>query len=112
MTIKAFADTLVALRYGQLHDELSVALHDLIKACVTTGSSGSLSLTIKLKPGRSGQIEIGDEVRLKLPEPQKTATLMFATPDGILQREDPRQIRIDEVRTIDVRTSATPIQVN
>jgi hypothetical protein len=39
---------------------------------------------------------------------ERGTTLMFATPEGELQREDPRQMRIDEVRTID---STLPVRI-
>ena len=49
---RPFTDTLGALRFGTLNDDLSKALHELVNACSSTGKVGDLKLTIKLKPAR------------------------------------------------------------
>jgi len=98
----SFNSTIDQLRYGELHDELDAGLATLVSACTETGKVGELTLTIKLKPGKGGQIEVLDAVKLKVPAHERGTTLMFPTPEGNLQREDPRQMRIDEVRTVDV----------
>lgn len=97
----SFTSTITALRYGKLHNELDKSLATLVDACTDTGKVGELTLTIKLKPGKGGQIEVFDNVKLKAPAHERGTTLMFPTPEGELQREDPRQMRIDEVRTVD-----------
>ena len=97
----SFNATINALRFGELHDELDKSLATLVDACSDTGKVGELTLKIKLKPGKGGQIEVIDDVKIKAPVHERGTTLMFATPEGELQREDPRQMRIDEVRTVD-----------
>lgn len=101
---RPFTDTLLALRHGELLDELSDAINELTTACAETGKAGTLSMTIKLKPGNAGQIEVIDEVKLKLPAPTKGSTLMFATPEGNLVRNDPRQMSIEGLRQVDTST--------
>jgi hypothetical protein len=98
MQVRPFADTLTALRRGELVDELAEALNELTTACADTGKVGTLTVSIKLKPGSAGQIEVTDEVKLKMPTPNKSSTLMFATPEGNLQRDDPRQMSIEGLR--------------
>lgn len=100
MSHKTFAETLEALRYGTLHDELSDELNKVVNACQETGKVAELSLTLKLKPGKAGQIEIIDSMKSKIPEGEKGSTIMFSTPDGNLTREDPRQLSIDGLRKI------------
>lgn len=104
MSARPFTDTLTALRRGELVDELADALNELTTACTDTGKVGTLTMTIKLKPGNAGQIEVVDEVKLKLPAPTKGSTLMFATPEGNLQRTDPRQMSIEGLRQVDKGT--------
>jgi hypothetical protein len=99
--MKPFIDTLNALRYGQLHDELTDRLHELTKACSETGKVGEITLKIKLKPGKAGQMEIIDELKTKLPEFERGSTILFTTPEGVLQREDPRQLKLEGLRVID-----------
>ncbi len=104
----SFTSTITALRYGELHDELDKSLATLVDACSDTGKVGTLTLTIKLKPGKGGQIEVIDDVKMKVPVHERGTTLMFSTPEGELQREDPRQMRIDDVRTID---ASLPVRI-
>ena len=104
MTPRTFPQTLDALRYGTLADELTNKLQDLTAACATTGRAGAITLTLTLKPGKGGQIEVFDDVKLKLPKEERGSSLMFATPDNNLTREDPRQTSIEGLRTIDQET--------
>ncbi len=110
MTANDFQQFITQMRFGSLHDELTDQLQELTRACTETGKAGEMTLTIKLVPGKSGQIEITDSVKVKTPEFSKGTTLMFATPDGRLQREDPRQITM-ELRTIDTEPKGEPRRV-
>lgn len=101
---KPFTDTLVALRFGTLNDDLSEALNELVTKCDATGKGGELKLTIKLKPGKGGQIEVFDDIQVKAPKEERGSSIMFATPEGNLIREDPRQLSIDGLRTVDMET--------
>lgn len=103
-TPRTFAQTIEALRFGTLGDELTDALRDLTNTCATTGKAGELKLVIKLKPGKGGQIEVVDDFSVKAPKPEKGTTLMFATPENFLQREDPRQLQLEGLRTVDQET--------
>lgn len=102
---KPFTDTLVALRYGTLHDDLTDALSKLTDDVTRTNKVGTLTLTIKLKPtNNSGQIEIIDDIKVTTPKDTKGTTIMFATPENNLVREDPRQSSLEGLRTVDSST--------
>lgn len=102
MPKKTFNQSIEQLRYGTLHDELTDALNELTEAVTRTNKVGEMTLHIKLKPtNNSGQIEVIDDVKLKLPKENKGSTLMFATPENNLQREDPRQMAIEGLRAVD-----------
>ncbi len=101
---RPFTDTLAAMRFGELVDDLSTAMHELVDACSNTGKTGTLTLTIKIKPGKAGQMELVDEVKTKLPPPEKGTTLMFVTPEGNLTRTDPRQMLLEGLREVDTAT--------
>jgi hypothetical protein len=98
---RTFNDTLAALRYGTLSDELNSKLRELVGACSATGRKGALALTITLKPGKGGQIEVADELKVTLPKEEKGTTLLFATPENALQRDDPRQLTLEGLRSVD-----------
>ncbi len=99
---RTFAETLNALRFGTLSDELTDKLRDLTAACAVGGRSGSLTLVLTLKPGNGGQMEVFDDIKMKMPKEQRGSSIMFATPDNNLTREDPRQhsLPLAEVRSI------------
>lgn len=104
MAARPFTDTLMALRFGTLADDLTYELNRLTSKCSETNKTGTLTLVLKLKPGKGGQIEVADEIKVKLPEEEKGSSIMFATPEGNLQREDPRQLEIAGLRTVDQET--------
>ena len=101
---RPFTDTLNALRFGTLTEDLTKALHELTQKCVDTGKAGELKLVIKLKPGSGGQVEVFDDIAVKAPKEQKGSSIMFATVENNLQREDPRQMSIAGLRTVDQET--------
>lgn len=103
--MKTFAQTLGTLRAGELADELDEKLKDLVLAVdASHEKSGSITVTIKLKATKSGAIDITDTVTVKLPAPEKSTTLMFATNDGFLQRNDPAQGELDGIRSVSTDT--------
>ena len=104
MTPRTFSQTIDTLRFGTLGDELTDKLRDLTAICASTGRAGAITLTLQLKPGKGGQIEVFDEIKLKHPKEEKGSSLMFATPENFLQREDPRQMQIEGLRTVDMST--------
>ena len=97
---RPFNYTITQLRYGTLNDDLTKALHELTNKCADSGKGGELKLTIKLKPGSGGQMEVFDDIVVKLPKEQKGSSIMFATVEGNLQREDPRQKTLDGLKTV------------
>lgn len=105
MPIRPFTDTLAALRLGSLSDDLSDKMNELTNKCVETGRAGSLTLKITLKPGNAGQIEVLDDIKMTMPKEQKGSSLMFATTEGNLQREDPRQKSLPGIRSVDDNSS-------
>lgn len=108
MSKKNFNETLVALRLGNLEQELSDELNNLVRSCTETGKVGELTLKIKLKPGKAGQIEVFDDVKVTLPKFERGSTIMFATPENNLQREDPRQMSLAGLK--EVKPEKTPIR--
>jgi hypothetical protein len=101
---KPFNETIVAMRYGTLNEDLTEALHELVQKCDSTGKKGELTLKLTLKPGKGGQIEIIDDITIKAPKEEKATSIMFATVEGNLIREDPRQLQIEGLRTVDMET--------
>lgn len=103
---KPFNDTLVQLRFGELHSELTDAINEIVHKVASTQKAGKLTLTLAFKAGKGGQIEIVDEMKVTLPKEEKGSTIMFATPEGNLQRQDPRQQTFEGIRSVDQELQA------
>lgn len=101
---RSFTDVLNQLRAGETAEELTARYSDLTTKCADSGRAGTITLVISLKPGKAGQIEVFDEIKVKEPKQERSATLMFATPEGSLQREDPRQRELPGLRKVDTDT--------
>lgn len=97
---RTFVQTLDTLRYGELTSELDKNLRELVLACTGANKGGELVLKIKLKPTKSGAIDLIDEVSMKLPKQDKGTTLMFPTVEGHLQRNDPAQGELEGIRSV------------
>jgi len=94
--------TLNSIRYGQLALELSQALEDCVKAASTTGKMATLTLNLKIKPQAKGaQIFINDELKTKIPEFEREATIFFPEENGNLLREDPRQTSLPGLKAVE-----------
>lgn len=112
MSFKPFTHTLGQLRFGSLSDELTEALGKLTQKCAETGRAGELQLVLKLKPGKAGQIEITDDIKVKQPKEERGTSLMFCTPEGNLQREDPRQMSLDGLKSVETISNTKLKEVN
>ena len=102
---RSFTDAIEALRYGTLADELDKKLRELVLACDEAGKSGALTLVIKIKPSKSGPLEVSDDIKMTMPKPDKGSSLMYVTPEGHLQRNDPRQSDLPGLRAVDKETA-------
>lgn len=91
-----FNQTLETIYAGGLAAELDEKLTEVVRAAELTGKAGSITVSLKIKAkGNSGQIEITPAVKAVVPEHERGNVLMFATPEGNLQLEDPRQQKLE-----------------
>lgn len=100
MATRLFSDTLNMLRFGTLNEDLGRELAGLVIACESAGKAGTLTLKLTVKPGAAGQLEIADDIAVKKPKEVKGSSLLFSTPEGNLQRQDPRQMEIEGIRQV------------
>lgn len=98
------SETLAMLRYGTLDTELGAKLHELVTKCENTQRQGTLTITLKVKPAGPGRIDIIDDFKMTPPKEEKGSSVMFVTPSGRLQRQDPRQLEIDALKNVDRET--------
>lgn len=83
----------------QLLDLASEKLTELVNAITSTGKGGSLTMKIELKPSTAGALAVRGEVNIKKPKRMPREALLWATPDGNLMADDPRQIKM-ELKTV------------
>lgn len=89
---RPFMDFLREHRNGQTHDELSDALQALVAEVTDLGKSGTITLTVTIKPiGKSDGLEVAADVKSKPPKGSPGVSIFFPTPENNLVRQDPRQ---------------------
>lgn len=98
---RPFADFLVELRRGAVHEEITAALHELIERVQTTGKAGAITLTIKASlQKKTDMLTIADSVGRKLPVVERPESLWFVDPDGNPTRRDPHQLEFEGIRVV------------
>lgn len=101
--VRPFADWLREQAGGKSHDELSEALYDLVQRVRDTCKKGSIVYTISIGPmkGDKDVLVIDDQIKLKLPEHDRKASLFYTDKTGNLTRNDPNQLQFESLREID-----------
>lgn len=107
---RPFADVLLELNRGRTHAEASRAMQDLVQAVIDTGKKGSVTVVISVSKSKaSGQIEIADDVRIKLPAADRSASLFFVDDEFNLTRDDPNQPHLP-LREVPAATAPTELR--
>jgi hypothetical protein len=94
--VRPFALTLQEIGGGKLAARVSAQLADLTAAVVATGKKGSIVLKIEVAPVKkatANTLMVSGASKATIPEPEDAAptSVFFATDDGTLTRDDPRQ---------------------
>ena len=100
--VRPFADWLREQAGGKSHEELSDALYDLVQRVRDTGKKGNVIYTISVGPmkGDSDVLVIDDQIKLKLPEHDRKASLFYTDKTGNLTRNDPQQLTFESLREV------------
>lgn len=109
--MKPITDTLRSLRGGVLVDDASAALAELVNAVMESGKAGELTIKLRLtKASRgSGAIVIRDSIVVKRPADDVLETILYATPEGSLLTQDPRQQTLDLKKVEDAPATAPKV---
>ena len=91
-----FLGLIQSFRRGELLDDGNQKLNELVEAIRTTGAGGDLTLKLKFKLNKAGQLEIQPELTIKKPTRALGMGIFFATDDGTLSRRDPHQMDIED----------------
>ncbi|MBG9032354.1 hypothetical protein [Neisseria meningitidis] len=78
---------------GWLDRELGEAMSEAVRACLAHGKQSEITVKLKIQPQniQSGTVKISHDVATKLPKEKREGGIVFATPDGNIQADDPAQ---------------------
>lgn len=88
-----FLATLQRHRGGAILEEASTLLQELVAAVATTGKGGTLTIKLSVKPATRGQsaVVVQDKITCAPPKVEAEASFWFASNEGELRKDDPRQ---------------------
>lgn len=89
--IRPFVDTLRDIEHGNLLDELAQQQHRIVNKVLETNGTGELAIVLKYKTTGKGQITIEAVIKQKVPAYPRGQSLFFITPEGNLDRNNPKQ---------------------
>lgn len=88
---------------GEVIDEGSRQLRELVTMVNRRDGAGSLTIKINVKPFKAGAMIFTAEVTSKAPKEEPASSLFYAAEDGALSRNDPRQreLKLEAVEKTD-----------
>lgn len=96
MSVRPITDTLRHIGGGVFIDLASDKMNELVSAVDASGKGGKLTLEVSVKKAtRGGAMHITGKVTLKKPAEEPMEAMLFATPEGNLMADDPRQQKLD-----------------
>ncbi|MCY4429193.1 MAG: hypothetical protein OXC11_02210 [Rhodospirillales bacterium] len=97
---RPFAAVLAEMSRGATLEKLTTELHKVGLAVENTGGRGELNLKITIKANGDGSVTLSDKITTKTPDPYRGDSVFFVTKDKGLQRTDPRQPELPNLREV------------
>ncbi|KIP13414.1 hypothetical protein KY49_686 [Burkholderia sp. MSHR3999] len=108
MSVRPITDTLRQIAGGHLLDTASDQLADLVRVVDSNGGSGKLTIELTVKKAtRGGAMLVTGKSTLKKPADEPLEAMLFATPEGNLITDDPRQQKLD-LKRVESASDAPP----
>ncbi len=76
-------------------DAAGAKFSELVNAVTANNKAGTLTLKIAVKPSTAGALAVKAEVSITKPKGLPPESLLWATPEGNLMSEDPRQTKLE-----------------
>lgn len=109
MSIRPITDTLRQIAGGTLLDHASEQFAELVRSIDANGGTGKLLIELSVKKAsRGGAMLVTGKTVQKKPADEPLEAMLFATPEGNLLADDPRQQKLDLKR---VDTEASPAEL-
>lgn len=89
-------ETLEGLGDGKLLQKLTEEAAAVVKGVATTKKKGEVVLKLKFS-NAGGMVKVSAEVKATVPKEPVEETLFYATDDGALTKEDPKQLPLRNV---------------
>ena len=82
---------------GWLDAELGEAMSEAVRACLAHGKQAEVTLKLKITAQNisHGTVKIAHDITSKLPKEKREGGIVFATPDGNIQADDPAQGKLE-----------------
>lgn len=100
--VRPFAAILQDINGGEFADQLAVDVQDLTRAVRELGRKGKLTITFEVGPrkGMNTALNVTAKRDLKMPAEEPIESVFFADAGGNLLRDDPRQLALPDLRTL------------
>lgn len=97
---QSLTDIMGNIRGGFALHKAGERLNELVMAVKETGKKGSVTLIIEVSPDKSDEnvVSVQPKIKSSIPDKGFTPGVFFATDQGELTREDPRQQEMFEER--------------
>lgn len=96
MAARPITDTLRHIGGGVFIDIASDKMSELVNAVSDSGKPGKLTMDISVKKAtRGGAMHISGKITMKKPAEDPMEAMLFATPEGNLVADDPKQAKLD-----------------
>ncbi len=82
---------------GWLDIELGEAITEATRACLAHGKQAKVTVKLKITSQniQHGTVKIAHDITTKLPKEKREGGIVYATPDGNIQADDPAQAKLD-----------------
>lgn len=88
-----FADLIKEFAHGSTNKMATQRLREIVQACRETGKKGAIKITLGINVA-AGIVEIKASISTTKPEPALPGACYYATNEGGLVDEDPRQLKL------------------
>lgn len=94
---KLATEQISVINGGWLDKELGQALSDGVRAALDIGKQAEITVKLKIQPQNiaQGTVKISHDVISKLPKEKREGGIVFATPEGNIQANDPKQAELN-----------------
>lgn len=92
--MRSFADVLREVSGGRAYENANARLAEVVAGVLDSRKAGEITLKLKVTPNGDNTVKVTVQTTAKVPEPNIGDSIFFASEDGDLTRDDPRQEKL------------------